>query len=97
MKIETSKLFLFIITILSTVITVFSIYQMISLQTTEPLCYLIPAVFAELGAATAGYYWKAKNENRIKMTLGAIKEISTYGELTESQTRIVESLVSSLG
>ena len=96
-KIETSKLFLFIITILSIFIVGFSSYQMIKTESCEPLCYLIPAVFAELGAATAGYYWKSKSENKIKMTLGAVKEMSEIEGLTEEQVRILESLISTLG
>lgn len=37
------------------------------------------------------------DENRIKMTLGAVKEISEYNELSEEQVRIVEALVNTLG
>lgn len=96
-KIETSKIFLFIIALLSIFITAFSTWFCFKYETCEPLCYTVPAIFAELGAATAGYYWKSKNENRIKMTLGAVKEISEYNELNEEQVRIVEALVNTLG
>jgi hypothetical protein len=97
MKIETSKIFLFIIAILSIIVTVFSVWFCYKYETYEPLCYIVPAIFTELGAATAGYYWKSKNENKIKMTLGAVKEISEYKELNEEQIRIVEALVNTLG
>lgn len=66
------------------------------LQTTDPLCYLIPATFAELAAATAGYYWKAKNENKIKMILSAVKQVSKQDNLTDEQTRITEALINNL-
>lgn len=82
---------------LSIGITIFSVIQMVKLQVLDPLCYLIPAIFTELTAATTGYYWKSKNENKIKMILGAVKKISEYKELSEEQIRIVEALVNTLG
>lgn len=82
---------------LSIGITIFSVIQMVKLQVLDPLCYLIPAIFTELTAATTGYYWKSKNENRIKMVLGAVKEISEYKELSEGQIKIVEALINTLG
>ena len=82
---------------LSIGITIFSVIQMVKLQVLDPLCYLIPAIFTELTAATTGYYWKSKNENKIKMILGAVKEISEYKELSEEQIRIVEALINTLG
>lgn len=96
-KIETSKVFLFVITFISIFITIFCAWFCFKYETCEPLCYTVPAIFAELGAATAGYYWKSKNENRIKMTLGAVKEISLYGDLTDEQVRIIEALINTLG
>lgn len=97
MKIETSKVFLFIMAILSILVVFFSTWFCYKYKTYEPLSYVVPAIFTELGAATAGYYWKSKSENRIKMTLGAVKEISKYNELNEEQVRIVEALVNTLG
>ena len=96
-KVETSKIFLMTISILSIIITIFSMYIMVKLQTVEPLVYLVPSIFTELAAATTSYYWKSKSENRIKITLGAVKEISKYNELSEEQVRIVEALVNTLG
>lgn len=57
----------------------------------------IGSIFVELSCATATYYWKTKNENRIKITIGAIKEILDLGELDESKTRIIEALINTLG
>lgn len=56
---------------------------MISLETIEPLIYLVPAIFTELGAATCSYYFKAKSENKVKIILGAIKEITKDENLTD--------------
>lgn len=95
-KIETSKLFLLIITILTIFIIGFSTYQMINLETIEPLIYLVPAIFTELGAATCSYYFKAKSENKVKIILGAIKEITKDENLTDEQTRIAEALINNL-
>ena len=95
-KLETSKLFLLVITVLSIFIVVFSVYQVIKLETTEPLIYLIPAIFAELAAATGFYYSKAKAENKAKIIIAAVKEISKEDELTDCQTRIIESLTNNL-
>lgn len=97
MKIETSKVFLFIMAILSILVVLFSTWFCYKYETYEPLGYVVPAIFTELGAATAGYYWKSKNENKIKMILGAVKEISEYKELSEEQIRIVEALINTLG
>ena len=97
MKIETSKVFLFIMAILSILVVLFSTWFCYKYETYEPLNYVVPAIFTELGAATAGYYWKAKNENKIKMILGAVKEISEYKELSEEQIRIVEAFINTLG
>jgi hypothetical protein len=59
------------------------------------LCYLIPSIFTECAAATGFYYNKSKHENKIKIVLGAISEISEKNnedELTENEVRIIESL-----
>ena len=65
-------------------------------DTEEPLAYIVPSVFAELGAATGVYYWKSKSENKIKMTLSAVQELSQIDDLTEEQVRIIEALVNTL-
>ena len=56
---------------------------MINLETIEPLIYLVLAIFTELGAATCSYYFKAKSENKVKIILGAIKEITKDENLTD--------------
>ena len=95
-KIETSKLFLFIITFITILIVGLSCWFVVKYNNENTLSFLIPSIFTELGAATGVYYWKSKSENKIKMTLSAVKELSQIDDLTEEQTRIVEALVSTL-
>ncbi len=95
-KIETSKIIFFIIIALTIFTIGLSTFFMIKHDTEEPLAYIVPSVFVELGATTGVYYWKSKSENKIKMTLSAVKELSQIDDLTEEQTRIVEALVSTL-
>ena len=56
------------------------------------LSFLIPSIFAELGAATGVYYWKSKSENKIKMTLNAVQELSQIDDLTEEQVRQLQEI-----
>lgn len=95
-RIETSKLFLYIITIITILISGLSCWTVIKYNNTEVLNYLIPSVYAELGAATGVYYWKSKSENKIKITLSAVDSISQNRELTDEQVRIIEALINSL-
>ena len=92
MKIETSKVFLFIMAILSILVVLFSTWFCYKYETYEPLNYVVPAIFTELGAATAGYYWKSKNENKIKMILGAVKEISEIKNLVKNKLELLKRL-----
>lgn len=48
-------------------VTVFACALMWRTGDTSALAYLIPAIFGELATATGFYFWKAKNENRIKL------------------------------
>lgn len=68
----------FVITVLLTLATVLGTFltnkDMMALATVTGLSW------GETSAATAFYYWKAKNENRIKLTLGMVKELADkYG------------------
>lgn len=49
------------------IISVFTMIAVIYTSDASPLEYLIPAVFAELAAATGFYFNKAKAENLIKL------------------------------
>lgn len=51
-------------------VIIISVFTMIMTWITKDmsmLAYLIPAVFAEFATATGFYYWKAKNENMVKI------------------------------
>lgn len=66
-KVEFSKLIFVGVSVLTVAITVFSCYMIWITMDTSALAYLIPAVFAEMAAATGFYYTKAKVENKIKL------------------------------
>lgn len=64
---EFSKIIFWLILLLTLGVTVYACALMWTTGDTSGLAYLIPATFAELATATGFYYWKAKNENRIKL------------------------------
>lgn len=62
-KIETSKLLLIVSDVMAAVVLVSTLVAVFILQTSEPLIYLIPAVFGLSATSHGFYYWKAKAEN----------------------------------
>lgn len=96
-KIEFSKIILIVMLLLAIISTGVGIWLAITQVATELLLTIIGSIFVELSCATATYYWKTKSENRIKITIGAIKEILELGELDETKTRIIEALINTLG
>ena len=66
-KLEFSKKILYAIAIMTVIIIAFSMLLMWKTGDLSPLAYLIPGIFAELATSTGFYYWKAKNENVIKI------------------------------
>lgn len=66
-KVEFSKLIFVGVSVLTLAITAFSCCMIWITKDTSALAYLIPAVFAEMAAATGFYYTKAKVENKIKL------------------------------
>lgn len=66
-KLEFSKIILIVVSVITFVVTMFTLITVWRYGDTSPLAYLIPAVFAELATATGFYYSKAKAENRIKL------------------------------
>lgn len=65
--VEFSKLIFIAVSVLTVAITVFSCCMIWRTMDTSALAYLIPAIFAEMAAATGFYYSKAKAENKIKL------------------------------
>lgn len=94
---EFSKLLIRMLVGLTMIVSFFCIFFCFKFETTEPLTYLVPSVFTELAAGTGFYYWKAKSENKIKITLGAVDNLRSKEDLTENETRIIEALINSLG
>lgn len=66
-KIEFSKVIFLGVSVLTLAITVFACLLIWETKDSSALAYLIPAVFAEMAAATGFYYSKAKTENKIKL------------------------------
>lgn len=97
MKKEFSKILLRILITITCIISFFCIFFCFKFETIEPLTILVPSIFTELAAATGFYYWKARCENKIKITLGAIDRLRGKENLTENEVRIIEALINSLG
>lgn len=67
MKMEFSKKIFIGITVGVIFITLFTCCMTWRTNDLSMLAYLIPAMFTEFATATGFYYWKAKNENVIKI------------------------------
>lgn len=66
-RMEFSKKIFIGVSVTTLSVAVFSMYMMYVTKDLSPMSYLIGAVFAEFATATGFYYWKAKNENVIKI------------------------------
>ena len=66
-KREFSKVILTAVSVATALVVVASFVLMFITHDTTPLAYIIGGCFAELASATGFYYWKAKNENMIKI------------------------------
>mgnify|MGYP003294020736 FL=1 len=62
-----SKLLVLGVCITTILVTIFSCVAMWYFNNIDPLCYLIPAIFAECATVTGFYSHKAKAENEIKL------------------------------
>lgn len=69
-KSEFSKKILYVIWISTTIVVALTFVLMWRTGDLSPLAYIIGGLFTELAAATGFYYWKAKNENMIKIERG---------------------------
>ena len=67
-KIETSKILLIVSDVMAAAVLIGTVVAVFVLQDATPLAYLIPAVFGLAATSHGFYYWKAKNENMIKLT-----------------------------
>lgn len=71
-KTEFSKKILIVVSIATLLIVVASFILMWETRDLSPLSYIITGIFAELASATGFYYWKAKNENMLKIDQNTI-------------------------
>ncbi len=71
-KTEFSKKILIAVTIATILIVIASFVLMWQTRDLSPLSYIITGIFAELASATGFYYWKAKNENMLKIDQNTI-------------------------
>ena len=66
-KREFSKVILIYAAVINSIVIFSTVYMVFVTRDLSPLCYLIPAVAAEVATGTGFYYNKAKVENRIKL------------------------------
>lgn len=66
----TSKLILLLSAIVTLTVTIFAMIIIGETKDTTALVTLIGSVYSVMTAGTAFYYWKAKEENRIKLSKG---------------------------
>ena len=66
-KREFSKVILTAVSIATALVVVASFVLMFLTRDLSPLSFIITGCFAELASATGFYYWKAKNENMLKI------------------------------
>lgn len=66
-KIEFSKKIIIACLIVNIAVIAVTLYVVIKTFNTQPLCYLIPSVAAEVSSGTAFYFNKSSKENTIKL------------------------------
>lgn len=97
-KMETTKIVMIIMTVLLSLITIvlsiFSVMNLIVDKDSTLIQILIPCVFTELASYTGWYCWKSKSENKLKIILGFVKELSS--EDIKGKEEIVNNLISNL-
>lgn len=91
-----SKIIIIFLGIMTVAVTGVSIWLMITTYDTSPLIYLLPVIGTETTAATIGYYYKEKAENKIKITKTCLSElIDKYGDtLTDTQVNLISNILS---
>ncbi|MBQ8195297.1 MAG: hypothetical protein IJZ47_08000 [Oscillospiraceae bacterium] len=73
-KFEFSKLIIIFVGAVTILVTAFTMYMIWETKDMMAFTYLIPAVFTETASATGFYYWKARTENKIRMSKEIQKE-----------------------
>lgn len=67
-KFEFSKIIIFIVGVVTIAVTAFTLYMVWETKDLSVLSYLIPAIYTETASATGFYFWKARTENKIRMS-----------------------------
>ena len=67
-KFEFSKIIIFIVGVVTITVTTFTLYMVWETKDLSVLAYLIPAIFGETASATGFYFWKARTENKIRIS-----------------------------
>lgn len=67
-KFEFSKVIIFIVGAVTIAVTAFTLYMVWETKDMTVMAYLIPAIFTEASSATGFYFWKARTENKIRMS-----------------------------
>ena len=73
-KFEFSKIIIFIVGVVTIAVTTFTLYMVWETKDLSVLAYLIPAIYTETASATGFYFWKARTENKIRMSKELQKE-----------------------
>jgi len=79
-RMEFSKKIFFGISLMVSLVVLFSLYMIWETKDLYPLGYLIPAIFAEMSIATGFYFNKAKAENKIKIRNDGERQIKAMNE-----------------
>lgn len=87
-KVEFSKVMIVVAGIINITVIVFTFIMIERTNDLTPLCYLIPAVAAEVATGSAFYYRKAESENQIK--LNSIYGQNKHGGEEESADHVGE-------
>jgi hypothetical protein len=77
---EFSKKLLIVSGSITAILSVLLIWFSIKFYPLDGLVVVVPLSWAETGAATAFYYWKAKNENRAKYGQMFMREFASRYE-----------------
>ena len=64
---EFSKKILYVLWVSTTIVVALAFVLMWRTGDLSPLSYIIGGLFTELATSTGFYYWKAKNENMMKI------------------------------
>lgn len=86
---EFSKKILIFSGAVTIILTALTVWMSLKYLPLDAMIVVTPLSWAETGAATAYYYWKAKNENRAKYAQRFLRDIARNGD-SETALRMAE-------